>query len=307
VNILVTGADGFVGSRLAPRLAALGHDVTAAIRRGTRPPSGAARVVDLELRDPSSVAACAAPGYDAVVHLAAIASGMDARRDPGAAWEVNAAGTARLCEALARPGAAGPLAVVVSTAEVYGMAAGAGPRSEQDPPAPVSPYAASKLGAEIAALEVARRTGLRVVIARPFPHTGAGQNPELVVPAFARRLREARKHGRGRIATGNIDVVRDFLHVDDVIEAYVALLRDGAPGEIYNIASGVPVRIRDLLTRLAGLVGVTVEPVVDPALLRTSDIPHLVGNPARLRERTGWAPRRSLDDALAEVVGAQAD
>ena len=307
MKILVTGADGFVGSRLVPRLAADGHQVTAAIRRGTRAPAGPAHVVELELRDAGSVAACAGPGFDATVHLAAVASGLDARRDPGAAWEVNAAGTARLCEALAAGRLAGPLCLLVSTAEVYGIRSGTDLRRETDPAVPVSPYAASKLGAEIAGLEVGRRTGLRVVIARPFPHTGAGQNPELVVPAFARRLGEARVAGRDTIVTGNLEVVRDFLHVDDVVEAYVALLRSGVAGEVYNIASGTPVRLGELLARLAALVGVTVRPVTDPALLRTADVPHLVGDAGKLRARTGWAPRRSLDDALREVVGAQAD
>jgi GDP-4-dehydro-6-deoxy-D-mannose reductase len=307
VRILVTGADGFVGARLVPRLAADGHEVTAAIRRGTGAPRNAARVVELELREAASVAACAESRPDAVVHLAAVASGLEARRDPGAAWEVNAAGTARLCEALAAPGAPGPVCLVVSTAEVYGMRPGTDRRRETDPVAPVSPYAASKLGAEIAALEVGRRTGLRVMIARPFPHTGAGQNPNLVVPAFARRLREARARGRDTIAVGNLDVVRDFLHVDDVVEAYLALLRDGESGEIYNVASGEPVRLADLLARLAAMVGVTVHPAADPELVRAADIPHLVGDAAKLRARTAWAPRRSLDDALAEVLGAQAD
>jgi len=308
VKILVTGADGFVGSRLVPRLAADGHQVTAAIRRGTRAPPGAARVAELELRDPLSVAACAGAGCDAAVHLAAVATGLEARRDPGAAWEVNAAGTARLCEALAAGGGQGmPVCLLVSTAEVYGIGRGEAPRRETDPVAPVSSYAGSKLGAEIAGLEVGRRTGLRIVIARPFPHVGAGQNPELVVSAFARRLRQARALGQDTIAVGNLNVVRDFLHVDDVVDAYLALVRDGVPGEAYNIASGTPVRLADLLARLAALVGVTVRPVTDPALLRTADVPHLVGDAGKLRARTGWAPRRSLDEALAEVVGAQAD
>jgi GDP-4-dehydro-6-deoxy-D-mannose reductase len=305
VKILVTGADGFVGSRLVPRLAADGHEVTAAIRRGTRAPQRAARVLELELRDPDSVRACAAGSYQAMVHLAAVASGLDARRDPGTAWEVNAAGTARLCEALATGG--GPVCLVVSTGEVYGFGAGTALRRESDPVAPVSPYAASKLGGEIAAQEVGRRTGLRVLIARPFPHVGAGQNPELVVPAFVRRLREARARGTAAIAVGNLSVVRDFLHVDDVIEAYVALLRSGVPGEIYNVASGEPVRIADVLARLTEMIGVAVRPETDPALLRAADIPHLVGDAGRLRGRTGWTPRHTLAEALAEVIGAQAD
>ncbi|HET7039452.1 MAG TPA: GDP-mannose 4,6-dehydratase, partial [Gemmatimonadales bacterium] len=144
-------------------------------------------------------------------------------------------------------------------------------------------------------------------IARPFPHTGAGQSTTFVVPALARRLHQARARGDATIPAGNLAVVRDFLHVDDVIEAYVALLRDGAPGAVYNVASGQPVRLADLLARLAAMMGVSVQPVTDPALLRTGDIPHLVGDASRLRTRTGWTPRRTLDHALAEVIGAQAD
>jgi GDP-4-dehydro-6-deoxy-D-mannose reductase len=132
-------------------------------------------------------------------------------------------------------------------------------------------------------------------------------NADLAVPAFAARLREARAGGRDRVPVGNLDVVRDFLHVDDVVEAYVALLRDGVAGEIYNVASGRPVRLADLFSRLAALIGVAATPVTDPSLLRTTDIPHLVGDAARLRRRTGWTPRLTLDQALVEVVGAQAD
>lgn len=307
MRVLVTGADGFVGSRLVPRLAAEGHAVTAAIRRGTAGPSGADTVRELELREADSVAACVAGGYDAVVHLAAVASGADARRDPGAAWEVNAAGTARLCEALAGNAAAGPLVLLVSTGEVYGVRAGTAPRRETDPTVPASPYAASKLAGELAAQEVARRTGLRLVVARPFPHTGGGQDPRLVVPAFARRLVEARARGMDTIRVGNLDVVRDFLHVDDVVDAYVRLLAAGEAGETYNVASGEPVSLAELLRRLAGAVGVAVRPVPDPELIRPADLPHLVGDPTKLRERTGWRPRRSLDQTLAEVIGAQTD
>jgi UDP-glucose 4-epimerase len=116
-----------------------------------------------DLRDAASVQEVAEGGFEAVVHLAAVASGADARRDPGAAWEINAAGTARLCEALS-DSSARPLLLLASTAEVYGSGEGPRLRVESDPTVPCSPYAASKLGAEIAAAEVGRRTGLRVIV-----------------------------------------------------------------------------------------------------------------------------------------------
>jgi GDP-4-dehydro-6-deoxy-D-mannose reductase len=310
VRILVTGADGFVGGRLVRRLAALGHDVTAAVRRGTAPDLGPVAQRPFDLGDDASVRQVTAGGFDAVAHLAAVASGADAQRDPGEAWVVNAAGTARLCEAVAhaRTGES-PVVLVVSTAEVYG----AGEdhpvhrlRAETDIPEPCSPYAASKLGAEIAAREVARRTGLKVIVARPFPHTGAGQDTRFVVPAFARRIHDARAGGRREVMVGNLEPVRDFLHVDDVVDAYVAMVERGRPGTVYNVASGSGITIREVFARLEAAIGADVTAVVDSALARSADIPHLVGNAALLREHTGWAPRRSLDEALNEVARAQA-
>jgi GDP-4-dehydro-6-deoxy-D-mannose reductase len=309
VRVLVTGADGFAGRRLVPRLAAEGHEVVAGV--GGAPPAFPedVRVIGLELRRHDSVAACVAPGFDAVVHLAAVASGAEARRDPGAAWEVNAAGTARLCEAVAEGvGRTGRNArvLVVSTGEVYGAGRGRRLRRETDAAQPCSPYAASKLGAEVAALEVRRRTGLAVVVARPFPHTGAGQDDRFVVPAFARRLAAARRSGAGTIAVGNLEPVRDFLHVDDVIDAYVALIGRGRPGAVYNIASGQGVSVGGVLARLQAMLGSRIAPLSDPSLMRQADVPYLVGDATRLRNDTGWAPRRTLNDALAEVVRAQA-
>ncbi len=308
MRILVTGADGFVGRHAVARFGRLGHDVTAVVKRGAAPVD-AARCSEMDLADRASVAALADPDVEAVVHLAAVASGGDARRDPGAAWEVNAAGTARVCEVfgqLQAEGRSDPLVLVVSTAEVYGQGE-ARLRTERDVPAPCSPYAASKLGAEIAAQEVARRTGLRVVVVRAFPHSGAGHDTRFVLPAFARRLIAAKAAGERTVAVGNVDPIRDFLHVSDVVDAYVALLADGEPGEVYNVASGEGHSIRDLFGKLAHLVGATVAPAVDPHMVRSAEIAHLVGDASKLRTRTGWEPRETIDTMLAEIVRAQAN
>jgi len=291
-----------------PRLVEAGHEVTATIRRGglSRGPSGVP-VRELELLDDASVRETVRGAFDAVAHLAAVASGGDARRDSGGAWDINASGTARIAEALASGGAAAaPVLLVASTAEVYGASTGTMLRSEDDVPRPCSPYAASKLAGELAAEEVARRTGLRVVVARAFPHTGAGQDHRFVAPAFARRLWEAKRAGVRQVAVGNLDPVRDFLHVDDVVDAYVRILESGRSGTTYNIASGVAVTIGDVFERLRALVGAQVEAVPDPTLRRNADIAHLVGDATRLRRETGWAPCRSLDAALEEVARAEA-
>lgn len=317
MKVLVTGGDGFVGRWLVRRLLDDGREVYAAVRPAeartddglTDEERAAVHWLPLELTDAESVRTCVDLPYDAVVHLAGVASGSEAARDPGYAWSVNAAGTARIASVLAearRQGRADPLLLVASTAEVYGSG-DATPRRETDRPAPCSPYAASKLGAEIAALETWRRAGLRVIVTRAFAHTGPGQDARFVVPAFAQRLKFAKKIGAPVVKVGNLEPVREFLHVKDVVDAYARLLVKGQPGEVYNIASGQGVSLEELLHKMATMVGIRPIPEVDPDLMRPADIAHLVGDAAKLRAATGWAPRYRLDDTLRDVLNAQAD
>jgi len=310
VRVLVTGADGFVGGWLVRALLAAGHSV-GGTRRSADVVSPVLTTAEgkevewrlLDLRSTPSVNTAVGGAWDAVVHLAAVSSGAEARQDPGLAWEVNAAGTARLAEALL---GGGPLLLLVSTGEVYGPGTGA-PRREADPVTPCSPYAASKAASELAALETARRAGLAVVIARPFPHTGPGQDGRFVLPALAARLKIAHRIGAPAIATGSLAPVRDLLDVRDVTAAYLALLTAGRAGETYNIASGVGYRLADLLERMQRLLGSRVIAEYDAALARQSDILHLVGDASRLRAATGWMPQIPLDQTLQELLDAQTD
>ncbi len=316
MKVLVTGADGFVGRWVLRALRAAGHEVVAAAQPGRHRPGGmteaeraAVSWIPLELGDLRSVRQAAERPCDAVIHLAAVASGGDALRDPGVAWSVNAAGTARLLGEFGRRRQAeetDPLVLVVSTAEVYGTGP-VRPLLETDPVAPRSPYAASKAGAELAATETGLRTGLRVVVARAFPHTGPGQDERFVAPAFARRLRGARLAGARVVKVGNLEPVRDFLDVRDVAAAYVALLSRGAAGEVYNVASGRGVALQELFDRLAAIVGVNAIAEPDPEFMRRADIPSLVGDNRKLTAATGWAPAIPFDQTLRDLVHAQAD
>ena len=311
-RLLVTGADGFVGRWLVRAARAAGHHVIAAVAPdGVAPTTwltseelAGCETVRADLREPAGIAALVATAPSAVIHLAAMASGAAARLDPAAAWALNAGATAALADGLVQVGR--PTFLLVSTGEVYGRDH-SGPIPETASLAPCSPYAASKVGAEVAVLEVRRRTGLPVVIARPFPHTGPGQAPIYVLPALAARLREAARTGATEIAVGNLAPVRDLLDVRDVVTAYLALLTKGVPGEAYNVASGTGHRLTECFEMLARLAGTTARPVQDAALLRAADLPTLIGDPTRLRTTTGWAPQISLDRTLQDLVHAQAD
>lgn len=315
----MTGADGFVGRHLVRHLLQAGDDVAAACRPAgpavdwsLGAPAGA-RVegLPLEIADDASIGSALDWAPDAIIHLAAVASGRQARQAPGTAWEVNAAGTARLAAAAAaarESGRADPVLLVVSTGEVYGAGVGAeAPRVETDPLLPLSPYAASKVGAEAAGLETWRRTGLRVIVARPFPHTGAGQDTQYVIPAFAARLRAARRSGARTVPTGNLAPVRDLLDVRDVVAAYRLLLLGGTAGEAYNVARGTGVSLAEVFARLAALTGSGAAPAEELSLVRSADIPHLVGDSTKLRRATGWAPSISFEQTLQGLVDAETD
>jgi len=311
VKALVTGADGFVGQWMVRGLLAAGHTVTGAVRDG-RPAPGrlteaelaAVTWLPLDLGDPRSVEALARDPAEWVVHLAAVASSVEAKRDPGHAWMVNAAGTARLVESLAQA-STDRRVLVVSTGEVYGGGEPR-PRRESDQVNPGSPYAASKAAAELAALEAGRRTGLPVVVARPFAHTGPGQTTTYVAPAFLDRIRLAQRTGAVAVKTGSLDPVRELLDVRDVVDAYLTLLERGRAGEVYNVARGEGIAIGELFHRIATMAGVRVLPEPDHSRLRLTDVPHLVCDPTKMTTETGWKAARSLDQTIRDLVDAQA-
>lgn len=310
---MVTGADGFVGRWLVRAARAADWEVVAVTGPGGADPAGWLTVAErsdvtahqADFAAPESVAEVAKIGCDAVVHLAAVASGAAARRDPEAAMRINATASLELMRHFGRRSPS-PRLLFVSSGEIYG-AGHTAPIPESAPLLPVSPYAASKAAAEEALAAADPERQIDLLIARPFPHTGPGQSPEYVLPAFARRLRDAARTGQEEIAVGNLDVIRDFSDVRDVVRAYLALLEHGERWGRYNVASGVGHRLSDCLTLLAARLGVDVRPVVDPDLVRPADIPVLIGDAGRLRQATGWTPSYTFDQTLQDLVDAQAD
>jgi GDP-4-dehydro-6-deoxy-D-mannose reductase len=307
---LVTGAAGFVGRHLCRALGDAGWHVTGAALEAPADGAAGGDWVLGDLRDEAHVAAVVARARpDLVVHLAAISHLPTAAGAPTLAWDINVTACVRLLHALGQAHAAGTLAprvLLIGSAEQYGCQPGpAGPIAEDAPLLPRTVYAATKVAQEVAGLQVWRASGLPVVAVRPFNHSGPGQDARFLLPALAARALALRERPAGSpLVLGNTSPVRDFLHVEDVVAAYIALGQHGTPGEAYNVASGVGHSVRDVAERLLALVGIATTLHEDPALQRPVDVPALVGDPARLHAATGWRPRRSFDDLLNDLLDA---
>ncbi len=299
--VLVTGAAGFAGSHLVEHLAARGPVV--GWSRSDPPPNLAslARWQRVDLLDRGRVRAALSEVAPATIyHLAGVPHVGQSFRHSAHALRGNVLATHILLDELRRL-ANGARVLITGSATVY--AASESPIAEDAALAPTSPYALSKLAQEARALRGLQEDGVEVVVARSFNHTGPRQTPDFAAPSFARQVALIE---RGTIPptirVGNLDALRDFSDVRDVVCAYRLLVERGTSGRIYNVASGVGRSIRSVLDGLVARSRVPVEIELDPSKLRQSDTPALVGDPSRLKRETGWEGtysfERTLDDLL---------
>jgi GDP-4-dehydro-6-deoxy-D-mannose reductase len=308
-RLLVTGAAGFVGRHLLASLRERfpATELIAACRAedGALPRLDAAdRVVPFDLLDPATAAGLIAETRpDGLVHLAAQASVAASFADPLESWYANLMGTVALAEAVLRH-ADHCRFVLASSAEIYGLSfRAAAPLDEDAPLRPANPYAASKAACDLAVGEMALR-GLDAMRLRAFNQTGAGQAESFVVASFARQIARIEAGQQAPVMqVGALDRWRDFLDVRDVCGAYVAALEAASlPGSIYNIASGMPRRIGDILDALIARSGA--EPVVEvePVRLRPTDVERVAGSAARAARVLGWTPMVPWDETLDVVL-----
>jgi GDP-4-dehydro-6-deoxy-D-mannose reductase len=298
MRVLVIGANGFVGPHLCRTLASAGDEVIPLFGVGAAgAPPDAIDVCDVN----AVTVAIERARPDAIVHLAGVSSVAYSHDHPANTFAINALGTVNVCIAMKAAAPAARL-LYVSSGEVYGAVPARAAATEETVLVPSSPYAASKVAAETACFQFARSYGLHVVCARPYNHIGPGQAPTFVIPSFARQL-VATSKGPGAVSlqVGNLEPVRDFLHVADVVAAYRLLLLRGVSGEAYNVSSGMARSIRSMLDELVELVGRKVDIQVDPAKVRPVDLPFMLGDASKLRA-LGWSPKLGVRDALNELL-----
>lgn len=287
-RVLVTGTTGFVGRRLMQAWT----DALPWPRIDLRQRFEVERVVKDLLRETP---------FDAVLHLAGISSIRNSFSDPVLMFEVNVMGTVHLLQALTNEGWRGRF-LFVSSGAVYGNADTVPvPLHEDSPLAPASPYAASKAAGEQAVLEWGRRGGGSAVVARSSNHAGPGQSNHYFLPSMACQITSVGKGEEVLVETGNLSPYRDFLHVDDVIDAYRTLLEKGESGAVYNVARGQSSSLSSILDGMIAGSGRRVRTEIRSDLYRAETARPLDISNQRLRS-LGWSPQRGLQRIYSDLI-----
>jgi GDP-4-dehydro-6-deoxy-D-mannose reductase len=311
MRALITGITGFAGSHLTEYL--LDHhpdvEVWGIYRWRSRMENlegvrGRLHMVECDLRDYTSVhQALSASRPDAIFHLAAQSFVPSSWNAPNDTLVTNITGQTNLFEAVRFLGL-DPVIQIACSSEEYGMVyPDEVPIAEDNPLRPLSPYAVSKVGQDMMAYQYFQSYGLKTVRTRGFNHTGPRRGDVFVTSNFAKQLASIEAGLQEPvIKVGNLEAVRDFTDVRDMVRAYWLAVTKAKPGEVYNVASGVGITIQELLDRLLALSKAEVRVEQDPARMRPSDVVRLVGDSSKFRAETGWAPQVPFDQTLADLL-----
>jgi len=298
VTVLLTGALGFAGGHFAAAARAAGIDLV------TTSADGEGADLACDVLDPASVArAIAGAQPEAVVNMAGQASVAASWKEPRQTFELNATGVLNIVEGIVA-GAADCYLLCLSSAEVYGAPdPGALPWTEEAPVRPLSPYGTSKAAMEVIVDQYERAHGIRAGVVRAFNQIGPGQSQEFVASSLARQMAEAELRGADRLelTVGNVSVRRDFTDIRDSARAYVSMVEKELTGT-YNLCSGRALKIEELIERMGASSRLAVKLEVDPALVRPSDPPLVVGSSSLLQEETGWQPRIPIAQTAADIL-----
>lgn len=304
-KVVVTGADGFIGSHLTQMLLASGCEVRALAQYNSFNnwgwlegiSSDGLEVVTGDVRDPNFCRTLV-KGADTVFHLAALIAIPYSYVAPDSYVDTNVKGTLNICQACRD--ASTERLLVTSTSEVYGTARYV-PIDEKHPKQPQSPYSATKIGADAIALSFHNAFSLPVSIVRPFNTYGPRQSARAIIPTIITQIAS----GMRSIKVGDLTPTRDFNYVEDTCRGFIAIAKcDKAVGEEINIATGREVTMQNTLDTIAELMDADVEWVVDPARLRPSgsEVFRLLGDSTKLRKLTGWKPENTLEEGLEKTI-----
>jgi len=306
MNVLITGATGFVGSHLADYLIALGNIEVHGVRRPrsrdefTREDMAYHNGDVTDFFSMAELISKLKPNY--IFHLAAQSDVKLSWDAPKATLEGNIIGTLNVLEAVRR---FCPDTIVhfAGSSEEYGLVTPKEcPITEKQPLKPISPYAVSKVAADLLCQQYYRSFGLKTIITRAFNHTGPRRGPNFVTSKIARQMALI-KLGKAEpvLRLGNMKAIRDFSDVRDIVRAYWLAVNHCEPGIPYNIGSGDPRSVALVYTALEGIAHVKVKLEQDPGLMRPSDVPYLCCDPRLFKKATGWRQEFEFKQTMKDL------
>ena len=310
MRVLITGITGFVGSHLAEWLLAnQSVDVYGTVRVRSRMEhlsnvADRVHLIECELRDAVSVQHLIDDVRpDRIFHLAAQSFVPTSWNSPEDTLMNNILGEVNLFEAVRHSGHPCRMQIACSSEE-YGMVyESETPIKEENPLRPLSPYGVSKVAQDLLGYQYHQSYGLHVVRTRTFNHEGPRRGEAFVLSNFAKQIADIEAGNRNPVLwVGNLEAIRDFTDVRDIVRAYWLALSHCEPGSVYNIGSGKAIRIRDALNQLLALSTTKIEVQTDPARMRPSDVQVLHCDATRFREKTGWEPLVPLEDTLQDML-----
>jgi GDP-4-dehydro-6-deoxy-D-mannose reductase len=295
---LVTGASGFVGPYLIGHLLEQGYEVVGGVHGPEAGLSEECRKISLDVTDREGMRGAVAEAQpDEIYHLAGLTRPASGRLEEF--YRVNFGGALNLLEAV-RESAPEAAVLLVGSAYAYGKVDG--PISETQPLKPVNHYGVSKASADLLGYSYALE-GLRVVRVRPFNHSGPHQSPDFVLPNLVRQFAEieAGEHDPV-IRLGNLDSIRDFSDVREIVCGYHLALQVGRARAAYNLGSGRGISVRELYKLVRQESEMEVKLLVDPSRVRATDIPYLVADVSKARRELGWRPEIPLRQTIRNML-----
>ncbi|MEA2603593.1 MAG: GDP-4-dehydro-6-deoxy-D-mannose reductase [Acidobacteriota bacterium] len=311
MRALITGITGFAGSHLAEYILAEqpGVEVFGTFRWRSRMDNvehldGRIRLVEADLRDYTSMhQALNVSRPDVIFHLAAQSFVPSSWNAPSDTMVTNVTGQTHLFEAI-RALKLDPVVQIACSSEQYGLVLpGETPIKETNPLRPLSPYAVSKVAQDYLGYQYFQSYGLKAVRTRGFNHTGPRRGQVFVTSNFCSQV-AAIELGLQEpvIHVGNMEAIRDFTDVRDMVRAYWLAVTKAKPGEVYNIATGHGIHIREMLDLVLSFSRVEVRTEVDPNRLRPSDVEILIGDSSKFRADTGWEPRIPFEQTVRDLL-----
>ncbi len=310
MRILITGITGFVGSHLAEYLLKKqGYEIYG-LTRWRSPIDNIKEIlnkinlIDGDLRDGNSMHKLIEKVRpDRIFHLAAQSYVPTSFIAPGDTIETNIIGTINLLEAVKRANIS-PRIHICSSSEVYGQVTKDElPIRETNALRPQSPYAVSKVGEDRISFQYFKSYGIKNIISRAFTHTGPRRGNVFVVSAFAKQIAEIEKGKKEPILNvGNLESVRTFLDVRDIVRAYDLLIEKGEPGQVYNIGGDISMKIREMLDKLLQMSDKEIEVRINQELLRPSDVTLQIPDVSKFKQATGWEPEIPFEKTLKDTL-----